>query len=127
MSNVDPNQPPTGGTPPPADPGSAGAPPVPGQPPAPPPYVPPAQPPGGSYGNGGSPQSGNMISRFFEGITVADVVITSLVLCALFLIIRHYRDKIKTAKEEKDTLKNKVAEMEATVNSLVAESPAAVK
>lgn len=118
MSTPDPNVPAPAPAPQPAaDPAPQ---PAPAQP-QPAPYVPPAQP-GPQYGGGGQP-SGNMISRFFEGITIADVVITSLTLCALFLIIRHYRDKIITAKEEKDTLKAKVAEIETTVNNLVADIP----
>lgn len=98
---------------------------VPGSPPQqdPPPYVPPAAVPATpTYAQGGEPQKGNAISRFFEGITIGDVIIWSLTLCSFFLIIKYYKDKIKNTKEQQSALQAQVDELTMNVKSLAGEN-----
>lgn len=87
---------------------------------APAPYTPPpAVPAGGTPGySGGGSTGGNAISRFFEGITVGDVVILGLSLCAFFLMIKFYRDKIKAIKEERTVVNDKLDQLTLEVDSM---------
>ena len=86
------------------------------------PYTPPAQTGGQGYSGGGSPSSGNAISRFFEGISIGDVIITSLTICSFFFIIKYNRDALARLRDDKATLQAQLDEVTLNVKELAGES-----
>jgi hypothetical protein len=79
------------------------------QPPAQPQYTPPAQ----AFSGGGQPKA-----KFFDGITLPDVIIGTLVVGSLILIAWYYKEKIKHRKVEYPELKTTVEDLKKKVDDL---------
>lgn len=67
------------------------------------------------------------MAKWFDGISLMDVVIGSLAIGTLALIAWHYKNKIKFAKVEYPELRNSVEELKKEVDDMKPEEAAPTK
>lgn len=72
-----------------------------------------------SYAGGGDTNSGNSVSRFFEGVTVSDVFITGFAIVAFCYVIKYYKKKIERIKEERTKTATDLEEVKANVQNML--------